>query len=236
MPEVLYIECALETTREKSSERRSERSKRSHDKQMEMIRRIGHVGQMKSDLEKVDHQLQTSVEHDEESHSGFETSIDEYRPSVSLPEEDRVGFTLNIRENIDTEVVCWTNQIIVSHEKCSPLAGSRTSELSVRCTGNCLRTTNANKRVHKNAPTNPSTVFFGLSFIKGVLPKSLPAKSWVLASAQRSFIHRSQLTTDISHNVIANDKRRGYEEPDESFEYIVDYEMTECVHICETVK
>ena len=55
MPEILYVECALETAREKSSERRSERSKGSHDKQMEMIRRVRHVWQTESNLVKNDH-------------------------------------------------------------------------------------------------------------------------------------------------------------------------------------
>lgn len=69
----------------------------------------------------------------------------------------------------------WTDHVVVTHENTAPLTSPRDGRYFLV---NVLRrgelTIKAKSKVQKNAPTKPSTVFFGLSLIRGVLPNSLP--------------------------------------------------------------
>jgi hypothetical protein len=76
-------------------------------------------------------------------------------------------------------------------------------------------------RVQMNAPTKPSTVFFGLSLINGVLPNVLPITDQINLSPTLLLL----LTTDVSHHVVADDQRGGDEEPHQPFEDVVDDEV-----------
>ena len=70
------------------------------------------------------------------------------------------------------------------------------------------------------APTKPSTVFFGLSLMRGVRPNALPGIS--LPSPRTDL---AELTADICHDIVADDQRSRHEEPDEALEDVVDDEV-----------
>lgn len=81
--------------------------------------------------------------------------------------------------------------------------------------------------VLNNAPTKPSTVFLGDRAISGVRPNSLP-KGPGMRDPFAIVAYRFLLTPDVREDVIADDKRRRYPEPNHSFKNIVDNEMARC--------
>ena len=134
------------------------------------------------------------------------------------PNEYWVGFTRYLGEDTGSKVTRGTDHVWETHEKGTPLSiNHHQLRMSI-----CDRQLTAmpNIKVQMNAPTKPSTVFFGLSLIKGVLPNILPATVSGLLD-----MNMVKLTADICHYIVTDDQRCRDEEPYETLEDIIDNKM-----------
>jgi hypothetical protein len=81
---------------------------------------VRHIWQTESNLGKMDEST-VIPQSTSDPHCCLEASVDHVRPGVLSPKENRIGFALYVGKDIDAQIVCWTDQIVESHEERSPL-------------------------------------------------------------------------------------------------------------------